>query len=399
VKLLEASAKRFDVASTNALIKQFTYGYDTASNRTSETVAMTTTASTPNNVNEITSQSGGVNRTLTYDLNGSITSDGGTRTFEWDGANRLVAVNYTGFTTRSEFTYDGLSRVMKIVEKTGGTINSTRKFVWHGQEKLEFRDATDAVTQRNFPQGQYVGTTAYFYTRDHLGSIREMFTGGGTVVARYDYDPYGRSTTVLGTTPTDFNFTGLYRHAKSNLDLAVYRAYDPDLGRWLNRDPISERDGLNLFSYVHNDPLNRIDPGGLTGAFSTSREAAVAGARADLQAASGGKLVRGAIEFGGWVCKSKCGGDKPFYYTGPTKGHPGPASDGQNVSTWSDWGDFKKCADGDDTIGIHYAHPDGTGIPGYDQQKSNRKGYPLMLAFPTGGTTPGIKVVPYGTWP
>ena len=250
-------------ASTNALIKQFTYGYDTASNRTSETVATTTTTSTPNNVNEITSQSGGVNRTLTYDLNGNITSDGGTRTFEWDAANRLVAVNYTGFTTRSEFTYDGLSRVVKIVEKTGATINSTRKFVWYGQEKLEFRDVADAVTQRNFKQGQHVGTTAYFYLRDHLGSIREMFTGGGTVVARYDYDPYGRSITVLGTTPTDFNFTGLYRHSKSNLDLATYRAYDPDLGRWLNRDPIGEAGGLNLYAYVRNEPTKYIDPSGL----------------------------------------------------------------------------------------------------------------------------------------
>jgi len=46
-----------------------------------------------------------------------------------------VAINYTGFTTRSEFTYDGLSRMVKIVERTGGTINSTRKFVWVGQEK------------------------------------------------------------------------------------------------------------------------------------------------------------------------------------------------------------------------------------------------------------------------
>src|SRR5437588_8406142 len=113
-------------ASTNALIKQYTYGCDLASNRTSETVAATTTTSTPNSVNEITSQSGGVNRMLTYDLNGSITSDGGTRIFEWDGANRLVAINYTGFTTRSEVTYDGLNRIAKIVEKTGNTINSTR---------------------------------------------------------------------------------------------------------------------------------------------------------------------------------------------------------------------------------------------------------------------------------
>jgi YD repeat-containing protein len=121
------------------------------------------------NVKEITSQSGSVTRTLTYDLNGSITSDGGTRTFEWDAATRLVAINYTGFTTHSELICDGLSRVAKIVEKTGSTINSTRKFVWSGQEKIEFRDATDAVTQRNFAHGQYVGTTAYFYARDHLG--------------------------------------------------------------------------------------------------------------------------------------------------------------------------------------------------------------------------------------
>src|SRR5438067_2653502 len=253
-------------ASTNALIKQYTYGYDTASNRTTELVATTTTTSTPNNVNEITSQSGGVNRTLTYDLNGSITNDGGTRTFEWDGPNRLVAINYTGFTTRSEFTYDGLSRVAKIVEKTGSTINSTRKFVWNGQEELEFRDATDSVTQRNYRQGQYVGTTAYFYSRDHVGSIREMFTGGGTVVARYDYDPYGRSTTVLGTTPTDFNFTGLYHHSKSNRDLVVYRAYDPDLGRWLNHDPLKNAElsqGTNLYAYVSNNPALWNDPTGL----------------------------------------------------------------------------------------------------------------------------------------
>jgi RHS repeat-associated protein len=163
----------------------------------------------------------------------------------------------------SQFSCDGLNRVAKIVEKTGTTINSTRKFVWHGQEKLEFRDATDTVTQRNFAQGQYIGTTAYFYTRDHLGSIREMFTGGGTVVARYDYDPFGRSTTVLGTTPTDFNFTGLYRHSKSNLDLATYRAYDSDLGRWLNRDPMGENGGLNLYGYVRSDPTRLTDPLGL----------------------------------------------------------------------------------------------------------------------------------------
>ena len=217
----------------------------------------------PNNVNEITSQSGATNRTLTYDLNGSLTSDGGTRTFEWDGANRLVAVNYTGTNQRSEFSYDGLYRCVKIVEKTGSAVNSTRKFVLCGTEKCEYRNNNGAVQLQLFSQGQYQGTGAYFYTRDHLGSIREMTDVNGTVVARYDYDPWGRSTTVIGTTKPDFNFTGLYQHAKSALDLATYRAYDPDLGRWLNRDPIGENGGPNLYGYVRNNPLNAIDPLGL----------------------------------------------------------------------------------------------------------------------------------------
>ena len=85
----------------------------------------------------------------------------------------------------------------------------------------------------------------------------------GTVVARYDYDPWGRSTTVTGTNKPDFNFTGLYNHAKSGLDMAVYRLYDPDLGRWLNRDPSGESGGLNLYGYGANNPSNLTDTAGL----------------------------------------------------------------------------------------------------------------------------------------
>src|ERR1043166_9303050 len=203
------------------------------------------------------------NRTLSYDDNGSLVNDGLTRTFEWDGANRLVAINYARTTKRSEFTYDGLSRCGKIVEKTNGSVTSTRKFVWCGMEKCEFRDANDAVTLMAYPQGQYIGTTKYFYFRDHLGLIREMMRSNGTIVARFDYDPWGRSTIVLNTVLPDFNFTGLYRHSTSNLDFAVYRAYDPELGRWLSRDPIGESGGVNLYAYVINSPATGIDLLGL----------------------------------------------------------------------------------------------------------------------------------------
>jgi RHS repeat-associated protein len=249
--------------TNNALVRQYIYGYDPASNRTSEQVGNTTTASTPNNVNEITSQSGGNNRTLSYDLNGSLTSDGGTRTFEWDGANRLVAVNYTGTTQRSEFTYDGLNRCIKIVEKSNGTVTATRNFLWCGTEKCEYRSVNGGVQLQVFSQGQYQSNTAYFYMRDHLGSIREMTDASGTAVARYDYDPWGRLTTVIGTNKPDFTFTGFYQHVKSGLDMATYRIYDPDLGRWLSRDPNGESGGVNLYRYSANNPSKLTDLAGL----------------------------------------------------------------------------------------------------------------------------------------
>jgi RHS repeat-associated protein len=256
-------------ASTNALINEYTYGYDFTSNRTSEQVGTITTSSMPNIVNELTNQSGGTNRTLTHDPNGNLVNDGSKRAFEWDAANRLAAVNYTGTTNRTELSYDGLGRMSKIVEKAGTKVQSTQKFVWCGMERCEYRDANDAITLRVYPQGQYKGTTPYYFTRDHLGSIREMLKSDGTVGGRYDYDPYGRSTTVKTIVP-DFNFTGFYRHSKSNLDFAVYRAYDPDLGRWLSRDPLKEaesREGVNLYEYAGNDPWDGVDPLGLWKAY------------------------------------------------------------------------------------------------------------------------------------
>jgi RHS repeat-associated protein len=75
----------------------------------------------------------------------------------------------------------------------------------------------------------------------------------------------------------DFAFTGHYYHARSGLYLAPYRAYNPALGRWLSRDPIGEAGGTNLYQYVNNNPLNKIDQLGLTGEPAWTKLLATAG--------------------------------------------------------------------------------------------------------------------------
>jgi RHS repeat-associated protein len=205
---------------------------------------------------------GSGNKTLTYDANGNLVSDGA-RTFEWDPLNRLTAM--TSGTHRTEFTYNALSQRVKILEKDNGNVISTKQFVWCPREgqPCEERDGSNSVTKRFYPQGEQIGNTSYYYTTDHLGSVRELTDNSGVVQARYDYDPYGQRTKISGSIDADFGFTGHYYHQPSGLHLALYRAYDADLGRWISRDPIEERAGLNLYAYVGNCATTLTDPVGL----------------------------------------------------------------------------------------------------------------------------------------
>ena len=202
------------------------------------------------------------NRTPGYDLNGSVTADGTGRTYQWDGANRLVTIIHAGG-TKTRFSYDGMNRWVKLTEETaGGTVTGEKRFVWEGMTLAEERDAANAVTRRFFAEGEQIGGTPYLTFRDHLGSVREMTTLTGTVATRYDYDPYGRRTKLSGALEADFSYTGHYHHALSNLTVAPFRFYDPEM-RWLSRDPIGEEGGLNLYGYVGNNPINLWDPLGL----------------------------------------------------------------------------------------------------------------------------------------
>ncbi|MCC7528436.1 MAG: RHS repeat-associated core domain-containing protein [Candidatus Melainabacteria bacterium] len=205
--------------------------------------------------------------TLTWDANGNLTSDG-TNSYKWDAENRLIEIDYAGINNYSQFSYDGLWRNTKIVETTSGSVTSTKQFVCCNESKrvyyrCEERDGTGALTKQYLANGQLNGSTKYFYSKDHLGSVREMTDNSGIVQAEYRIDSYGRCTPIIEIIAADFNFAGYYSHTRSGMNLTAYRAYHSTLARWISRDPIEEAGGVNLFAYVGNNPISRIDPSGL----------------------------------------------------------------------------------------------------------------------------------------
>jgi RHS repeat-associated protein len=274
-----------DASERDEATRVLDYGYDYAGNKVYDGdhnpqvhpnrfyIPGTNTDYEANNLNQIENIRVRIDREvfpevdLVYDAVGNMIDDGRGKTFEWDAANRLSAINDSNAGTRSEFAYDGLNRRVKIVEDSG----ETKQFIWIGTQIAEERDENNLVTRRYSAEGeQRIGdwdAGLYYYSRDHLGSIRELTDSAGSVRASYDYDPYGQRTALNDSLEVDFGYTGHYFHAPSNLYLAPYRAYDATIGRWLSRDPIGEAGGINLYGYVGNNPLNLWDLLGLDAIF------------------------------------------------------------------------------------------------------------------------------------
>ncbi len=207
----------------------------------------------------------GTSKTYEYDANGNLRYEkmpngAVVREYRWDQQNRLVRM--LEGTHESAYEYDGASKRVRITEKENGTQTKDERFVWCGSKICQKRSGS-TVVRNFFEQGFEEGTSDYFYTRDHLGSVREVVGSDGTTIAsRVSYDPWGKSTEMGSGTLTDFAFTGHHFDRASNLSLAWWRAYDPQLGRWLSKDPLGLAGGVNLYGYVANDPINLIDPDG-----------------------------------------------------------------------------------------------------------------------------------------
>jgi RHS repeat-associated protein len=108
-------------------------------------------------------------------------------------------------------------------------------------------------------------STHNYYHADGNGNITYLVNSGQTVAASYRYDPFGNLISSSGTYASAnlYRFSSKEVHVASGMYYYLYRFYDPNLQRWINRDPIGEIYDVGLYRFVYNEPINRTDPDGL----------------------------------------------------------------------------------------------------------------------------------------
>jgi RHS repeat-associated protein len=245
----------------------------------SGTNTLTVTATDPSG-NTATRQyevdSQGTSKIFSFDANGNLTSDG-TRTFEWDARNQLVAIQ-VGL-NRVEFVYNGTQRAIHRIRRDNGVAVSAQNVVWCDADICEERQDGSTSIRRIVDRGDVTDGVFQFYTRDHLQNVRSVSTAA-TLVSTYSYDPWGRRT-VSGGSPLSGGFASMHLLDVGALWMTIYRFYDPELGRWLSEDPLlslvrqpgpaflrrqlvfSSALSLRAYTYVENSPVLFTDPSGL----------------------------------------------------------------------------------------------------------------------------------------
>jgi RHS repeat-associated protein len=174
-----------------------------------------------------------------------------TFTYDWQGRRVSLSANVSGNVTTENFLWDGDSIVQRRDGGTGSS-NTTREY---------FGDGYVAINGSTW--------SYYYYTRDHLGSIREVVASDGkTVEGRYSYGPWGETTYMDysggAVAQPDFGYAGYMQTSfVSGLYFTPNRVYSTADHRWLSRDPIGEAGGANLYGYGGNDPIDWSDPSGL----------------------------------------------------------------------------------------------------------------------------------------
>jgi RHS repeat-associated protein len=200
-----------------------------------------------------------------YNGRGDLTNDG-SRTYSYDVENHLTAV---GGSPGLSLTYDPTERLYQTTS-TG--------YLYAGDQLVEEDNASGGVLRRYVPgasPGQplvwnEVQDSSYRWLyADHQGSVIAWADSSGTAQETYAYGPYGepqRSSGGSAWLGSRFRYTGQIALPEVSLYHYKARAYDPMRGWFLQTDPVGYRSDLDLYAYVHEDPVDGADPTGLSDA-------------------------------------------------------------------------------------------------------------------------------------
>ena len=108
----------------------------------------------------------------------------------------------------------------------------------------------------------------HYLLANHLGSASLELDEQGDIITYEEYFPFGGTSFQAGRNKRDihlkdYRYSGKEQDDFTGLYYFGYRYYAHWNGGWMSPDPIGPKDGLNLYLYVHNNPVNLIDPNGL----------------------------------------------------------------------------------------------------------------------------------------
>lgn len=237
------------------------YSYDSLGNRISVDDGNLVSYSR-NNLNQYTSVGSAV---YSYDDNGNLIHDG-TYLYYYDCENRLTDVNDVNDDPVASYSYDYLGR---RVSKFTYHNSQVTKYCYDGSQVIAEYDGNDSLTRKYIygpridePIAMVTSTNMYYYAFDGLGNVAALSDPNGEIIETYSYDAFGQPNNP-SSIGNPYLFTSRRYDSETGLYYYRNRVYAPHLGRFLQTDPTGYFDGVNIYTYVKNNPIMFADPFGL----------------------------------------------------------------------------------------------------------------------------------------